>query len=116
MNSFMRAMRSLLVCTARDNDVTQGNRRERQACYCFAQHSTALRGARLTSSTPLTRLTFAPTNPAKQAAHIPIAEAGDVQRYLRAVESDIVDLVNIYFRFKDTFKVRKALYLMNIIG
>ena len=51
-----------------------------------------------------------------KVAQIPIAEAGDVQVYLQAVENDIVDLVNIYVRFKDTFRVCKALYSMNIIG
>ena len=41
MHSFMLAMRSLLLCTARDDDVTQSNRRERQASHGFGQHGAA---------------------------------------------------------------------------
>lgn len=38
MNSFMRAQRGLLLCIARDDDVAERDRRERQAGYCFAKH------------------------------------------------------------------------------
>ena len=61
----------------------------------IALHIKALRGARLTSNTPLTRLTSAPSSPAKQAAHTPIAEAGDAQMYLSAVVVDMAVFVRV---------------------
>ena len=45
MHSFMLAMRGLLLRTASDDDVAQGDRRKRQAGYSLAQQMTARRKA-----------------------------------------------------------------------
>ena len=45
MDSFMRAQRSLLLRIARDDDVAQSDRRERQAGYDIAEHCSARRQA-----------------------------------------------------------------------
>ena len=63
-----------------------------------AVHSLALRGARLTSSTPLTGLNFAPTTLAKLAARMPNADAGEAQIYLRALVGDMMDFVRFTVR------------------